>query len=163
MKKCEITLENYLQTEYPNNYKSILDNSFIGSVAIKQEHKEIVLQALANYELKKENYSIHTNIYGEWGSEEFKKSFPGIKEGHPLVFLTLENGTKTLRQHIFKPEICTNKFTAEKYMGNISLCGNIAVSDDDELRERFASIINLNEPQSLNCCKGCLKVYEAKK
>ncbi len=67
------------------------------------------------------------------------------------------NATKVLKQHAYKEAVC-GKYWQEMYSGNVSLCGNGSICEDENKAVHISEIAaeNLNEQKA---CKKCLRIF----
>jgi len=76
-----------------------------------------------------------------------------------LIFVTCDStdGTRTGKQHIYKPYKQRYEYTDEVYTGNKSLCGRFSILNENEVNMEFVEAKEYNEPESTNVCKNCLR------
>ena len=79
----------------------------------------------------------------------------------PLLAITCDNaaGTKSGKQHLYKPYKQRWEYTDEIYTGNISLCGRYSILDGDECNMEFEKAKEYHEGRASNICKNCLRSW----
>lgn len=71
-------------------------------------------------------------------------------------WITVDNmtGTSTLKQHCFIPRERKRKYTGEKYLANVSLCGKVRVGNENEEVEEWEKL-NPDGRIEESACKIC--------
>lgn len=90
-----------------------------------------------------------------------RKTEPSPSRENRVKWVSLDNrdATASLKQHGFIQKEGDRRYTFEKYIGNVSLCGKIVVGNEDEEIEEFDKIES--EPLDKdNCCKKCQRIFE---
>jgi len=79
-----------------------------------------------------------------------------------IVWSTADNstGTKTLAQHAYKAKM-RGKYYGEPYEGNVTLCGQFGIMNEDE-KFMKVSEIDSEHHNKQKACKTCTKIYESR-